>query len=68
MATSGLQEMGRNSERPLAEIRAQAMAQVPLGKMSQPEEIAELVYFLVGGFQNSITGQALDINNGAVMV
>ncbi len=42
-----------------------AMQSVPLRRMSQPEEIAELVAYLLN--QRSITGQALDINGGAVM-
>ncbi|MEO8796207.1 MAG: SDR family NAD(P)-dependent oxidoreductase [Daejeonella sp.] len=42
-----------------------AMRSVPLGKMSQPEEIADLVAYLLK--QKSISGQALDINNGAIM-
>jgi NAD(P)-dependent dehydrogenase (short-subunit alcohol dehydrogenase family) len=42
-----------------------AMEQVPLGKMSEPEEVADLVNYLV--HQQSMTGQTLDLNNGSVM-
>lgn len=42
-----------------------AMQSVPLKRMSQPEEIADLVYYLTQ--QRSITGQTIDINCGAVM-
>jgi NAD(P)-dependent dehydrogenase (short-subunit alcohol dehydrogenase family) len=42
-----------------------AMQSVPLKRMSQPDEIAELVTYLLS--QRSITGQSLDINGGAVM-
>lgn len=42
-----------------------AMQSVPLRKMSQPEEIAELISYLIR--QKSITGQVIDINGGAVM-
>lgn len=42
-----------------------AMKSVPLGRMSQPQEIAELTAYLLK--QRSITGQALDINGGSVM-
>lgn len=45
-----------------------AMSQVPLGKMSTPGEIARLVDFLMSGAETSITGQAIDINNGLLMV
>ncbi len=42
-----------------------AMQSVPLKKMSEPQEIAELVNYLVQ--QKSITGQTIDINNGSIM-
>lgn len=42
-----------------------AMKSVPLGKMSQPEEIAALVSFLLG--QVSMTGQTIDMNGGSMM-
>lgn len=45
----------------------QAMNDVPLRKMSQPEEIAEFVAFLISNAQTSMTGQTIDINNGAMM-
>lgn len=42
-----------------------AMQSVPLKKMSQPNEIAELVGYLLS--QQSVTGQTFDINGGSVM-
>lgn len=42
-----------------------AMKSVPLGRMAEPEEIAELVYYLLS--QKAITGQVVDINCGSVM-
>ncbi|MEP5568731.1 MAG: SDR family NAD(P)-dependent oxidoreductase [Halioglobus sp.] len=44
------------------------MSQVPLGKMSEPEEIARLTNFLMSTAETSITGQAININNGLIMV
>ena len=44
-----------------------AMQEVPLKKMSEPQEIANMVGFLISEEQNSITGQTLDINNGSLM-
>jgi len=67
MALAGLHEFAKNGLHPFSEVREAEMAKVPLGKMSKPEEIAELVYFLIGGSQDSITGQTFDINNGALM-
>tara|TARA_B100001123_G_scaffold421911_1_gene530108 strand:+ start:795 stop:1553 length:759 start_codon:yes stop_codon:yes gene_type:complete len=45
----------------------EAMKQVPLGKMSEPEEIAQVVGYLLSKQQTSLTGQTIDINNGALM-
>ena len=45
----------------------EAMKQVPLGKMSEPEEIAQLISYLLSEQQTSLTGQTIDINNGALM-
>jgi enoyl-[acyl-carrier-protein] reductase (NADH) len=44
------------------------MSIVPLQRISQPEEIAELVKFLLSGLQTSMTGQGIDINNGSYMI
>ncbi len=49
------------------EAYEQAMAQVPLGKMSEPNEIAQFISFLISDAQTSFTGQTFDINNGALM-
>jgi len=45
-----------------------AMSEVPMGRMSQPAEIAGLVAFLVSSDGRGITGQGIDMNNGAFMV
>ena len=45
----------------------EAMKQVPLGKMSEPEEIAHFINYLFSEQQTSLTGQTIDINNGALM-
>jgi len=47
-------------------LRTQMQA-VPLRKMSQPEEVASVVRYLLSNDQVSITGQSIDINNGAWM-
>lgn len=43
------------------------MSSVPLKKMARPEEVGELIQFIMNEKQTSITGQAFDINNGALM-
>ena len=67
MAHQGLQDFADFLKVSKDEAEQQAMSQVPLGKMSEPIEIARLVQFLVSDAQTSITGQTLDINNGALM-
>jgi NAD(P)-dependent dehydrogenase (short-subunit alcohol dehydrogenase family) len=42
----------------------QMIARVPLGRMGTPEDIANLVLFLVSDQSNYITGQAVDICGG----
>ncbi len=67
MAQDGLQGFAEALNISKEDAYKQAMAQVPLEKMSEPEEIAQLVSFLISDAQTSITGQTLDINNGAMM-
>lgn len=65
MAQQGLQGIADGIGISKADFYEMAMQSVPLRKMSEPEEIANLVAYLVE--QESITGQAIDINGGSVM-
>ncbi len=65
MAQEGLQGIADSLGMSKAEFYDIAMQSVPLKKMSEPEEIANLVSYLVN--QESITGQSIDINCGSVM-
>lgn len=65
MAQEGLQGIADGLGMSKAEFYEIAMQSVPLKKMSEPEEIANLVSYLVN--QESITGQSIDINCGSVM-
>ena len=67
MAHQGLEAFSNALNISKEEAYQQAMAQVPLGKMSEPKEIAHQVAFLMSDKQTSFTGQTLDINNGALM-
>jgi 3-oxoacyl-[acyl-carrier protein] reductase len=65
MAWSGLDEWeGLTRE----EAFAEAMREVPLKRMSQPEEIAGTVAWLLSPDALGVTGQAIDHNNGAFMI
>lgn len=65
MAQQGLDGIAQDIGITKSEFYDIAMQSVPLKKMSEPEEIAALVYYLVN--QSSMTGQTIDINGGAVM-
>jgi NAD(P)-dependent dehydrogenase (short-subunit alcohol dehydrogenase family) len=65
MAQEGLQGIAEGIGISKADFYDIAMQSVPLRKMSQPGEIADLVAYLLR--QQSITGQSIDINGGAVM-
>ena len=65
MAQSGLQGIADGIGISKSEFYDIAMQSVPLKKMSEPQEIADLVAYLLK--QTSITGQTIDINAGSVM-
>ncbi|MDA9554941.1 SDR family oxidoreductase [Pelobium sp.] len=65
MAQEGLQGIADGIGISKAEFFDIAMQSVPLKRMSEPQEIADLVSYLVK--QSSITGQTIDINAGSVM-
>lgn len=49
------------------EAYANAMREVPLGRMSEPEDVAGLVAWLVSPDARGVTGQGIDMNGGAFM-
>jgi NAD(P)-dependent dehydrogenase (short-subunit alcohol dehydrogenase family) len=67
MARTGIRGFAEASGVSYEDALAEQMGRVPLGKMSRPEEVAALAAFLLSDAQSSITGQVLDINNGAIM-
>ena len=67
MAKKGLDAIVKASGRPFEEVHQEQMDLVPLKKMSEPEEIASFVNYLLSNEQNSFTGQSFDMNCGAAM-
>ena len=65
MAKEGMEGIAKSMGITIDAFHQLAMQSVPLGRMAEPEEIADLVYYLLG--QNAITGQVIDINGGSVM-
>lgn len=68
MAKAGIQKLADREGISYEKSFLDQMSLVPLNRISQPAEIANLVDFLMSGLQSSITGQAIDINNGSFMI
>jgi len=68
MAKAGIKKLADIDNLSYEEGFKQQMSYVPLNRISQPEEIANLVKFLLTNEQTSITGQSIDINNGSFMI
>ena len=49
------------------EKRTRIIADIPLGRMGEPEDVAEAVAFLVSDKAKFITGEVLDVNGGSLM-
>ena len=49
-----------------AEVEAEMAAQVPIGRVVEPGDIAPLVLFLSSPLSSAITGQAIAVDGGAV--
>ena len=67
MARTGLEGMARALSVARDEARRIALSAVPLGRMSQPAEIAGVVAWLLSPDARGTTGQAIDVNGGAWM-
>jgi len=67
MATEGLEGMAQAMGTDVDGARAIAMSEVPMGRMSEPADVAGLVAWLVSEDARGVTGQALDMNGGAFM-
>jgi len=65
MAWQGLDEFAGLTREQAFEV---AMQEVPLRRMSEPEEIAGTVAWLLSDDAVGVTGQAIDHNNGAFMI
>jgi NAD(P)-dependent dehydrogenase (short-subunit alcohol dehydrogenase family) len=67
MARDGIQLLANRSNESFEEAHAGQMGHVPLGRMSDPDEIGKFVAFMFSDAQTSMTGQGIDINNGSYM-
>ena len=67
MAREGVEGMAQGMGVSVEEARAIAMSEVPMGRMSEPKDIAGFVSWLISADARGVTGQALDMNGGAFM-
>jgi NAD(P)-dependent dehydrogenase (short-subunit alcohol dehydrogenase family) len=68
MAHEGLDGMAKAMETTREGAHRIAMQAVPLGRMSEPEDVAGLVAWLISPDARGVTGQGIDINGGAFMI
>lgn len=52
---------------PLSELEQGKATGIPIGRVNEPEDIAEMVAFLSGPGSRNITGQAFNVDGGLVM-
>ncbi|MGV6808060.1 MAG: 3-oxoacyl-ACP reductase FabG [bacterium] len=62
----GFIDTDMTKELPEAHVDAM-LAQIPLGRLGQPDEIASVVAFLVGDAGGYITGETIQVNGGMYM-
>lgn len=67
MARAGIQKLADRAATSYEQAYSEQMGYVPLNRMSLPIEVAKFVAFMFSGAQVSMTGQGIDINNGAWM-
>ncbi len=49
------------------EVRAEYVAQTPLGRLEEPEDVADVVVFLASDAARFMTGQAINVTGGVHM-
>ena len=49
------------------EVKQKMLAQIPLGKLGLPEDIAAAALFLASSAADYITGQVINVNGGMLM-
>ena len=61
-----IERQARDAGITFAEAEARAVAGIPIGRMVEPDDIADLILFLVSHRATAITGQTIAVEGGAV--
>ena len=61
-----LERQARDAGITVEEAETRAVAGIPIGRMVEPEDIADLVLFMVSDRSSAITGQTIAVEGGAV--
>ena len=61
-----LERQARDANITVAAAEARAVAGIPIGRMVEPQDIADLILFLVSPRAGAITGQTIGVEGGAV--
>jgi 3-oxoacyl-[acyl-carrier protein] reductase len=56
----------RDTGKPVAEIQAAIVKNIPLGRLGEPEELAALIAFLASERAGYITGTTIQVDGGFV--
>jgi len=59
-------EFARVTGRAPERIRAERVGRIPIGRVEQPEEVADVVAFLIGPASRYMTGQAINVTGGMI--
>lgn len=62
-----IQKRAAATGRPAVDVEAEYLRRTVLGEFAQPEEIAELAYFLASPAARHITGQLIDVDSGYLL-
>jgi 3-hydroxybutyrate dehydrogenase len=68
MAQQVLERMAQASGKPQSQVTAEMLASQPVRRMLKPSEVAAYISFLIGPGGDGVTGQAIDLSGGSVMV
>jgi ketoreductase len=67
MAWKGMRDTAASLGITFEAFRAQAMAGVPIGRMIEPEEVAQLAVYIASDAASGMTGQAVNLCGGQTM-